>query len=152
MALLHPRYIPPSTAINAAKLTTKTILILTFLVLLSVILGVLTCYCCCQRRIWRFRARRIARNTQPEPENPLKPKAKRDWRFWVKSERKSRGLGPRIHGRNARFYAPGLGRERLVVHEEEMRRIRAMERERVDVEEVRRPGKVFERWKWERGV
>ena len=82
-----------------------------------------------------------------------------NWKFWqVSKQREGNGLGKRINGRNARFYAPGLARpqktqglsaERMAVHEFEMAKIRAagISKEDLDVKEVRRPGKVFAKWK-----
>jgi hypothetical protein len=159
---LTSRYVPPETYIHAAKLSTKVIILLTFIIIITVILAALTCYCCCQRRIWRLRARRIARAKAREMdlESDLragrKPRGfksgKRGWRFWESEARKGDGLGARIHRRNARFYAPGLSRERREVHNLEMQRIRALEVKSADVEEIRRPGKVFARWKREMGA
>jgi hypothetical protein len=61
-------------------------------------------------------------------------------------------LGPRIHGRNARFYAPGFAKESGELGECEMRSVKNSEMSRIDLKEVRGPGKVVAKWRREMGV
>jgi hypothetical protein len=128
--------VPPSTYVSAGKLSLKIILLIVFLLLLTIILALITCYCCCQRQIWRLRAKRIARAKERE---------------LSKGERlQNRGLKARIHRGNARFYAPGLYREKS---EEEKKRERArgvrVERDgvgkwvSVDLKEVEKPKRAW---------
>jgi hypothetical protein len=166
MTILPPnlsvRSIPPETYIHTAKISTKVIIFLTFLALITLVLGILTCVCCCQRRIWRFRAGRIARAKAREMDleydlragqKPRRFKSHtRTWKFWKNETRKGDALRPRIHERNARFYAPGLSRKSGELRDLEMKKIRNTEANMVDLEEVRRPGKVFAKWKREIGV
>ncbi|KAG9233629.1 hypothetical protein BJ875DRAFT_463682 [Amylocarpus encephaloides] len=103
----HPallsRYVPPETAIAAAKLSTQAIVIIVFVVVLATVAFGLTCYCCCKRQIWRYRARRIARAKARELTQGSKvPFYKRPLR---------------INGENAKFYAPGLRTERQIDHD-----------------------------------
>ncbi|KAF4625719.1 hypothetical protein G7Y89_g12450 [Cudoniella acicularis] len=84
--------VPPSTYVSAGKLATTTIIIIVIVILLVTITLIAFCCCCCKRQRTRYRAKRIAKAAEREAGN--------------------RRLKPRIHGGNARFYAPGLRVER----------------------------------------
>ncbi|PVH80420.1 hypothetical protein DL98DRAFT_515507 [Cadophora sp. DSE1049] len=82
---LTPRYVPPSMYIHGAKLSAKLIALIVILTVVTALFSTCLCYICIKRR--RARNRRLRRE---------------------KEERKNKQLRPRINGRNARFFAPGL--------------------------------------------
>lgn len=137
MSTFSTRYVPPETALAAAKLSTQVIAILISSLLLGILIALLLCWWCCQRRIWRYRAKRIARQQQKQldmdafssskpytsqlysPPTRPQPKAKWNdigsWGNMFRREEKRGGplnmvLNPRINRGNAKFFAPGLER------------------------------------------
>lgn len=82
---LIPRYVPPSVYIHAGKLSAKLIALIVILVVVTALFSTCLCYICIKRRRSRARRRRLE-----------------------KERRESKQLKPRINGRNARFFAPGL--------------------------------------------
>ena len=116
---LKPRFvpIPPSTYVHGAKIATKLIILIVITVTVATMFAALACYCCCKRRKTRARKRRLE-----------------------KERRESKQLRPRINGRNAKFFAPGLVDVELD----------KWKRPHVEVNEVRRPGKAWLGSRWAR--
>jgi len=79
------RYVPPSMYIHGAKLSAKIIALIVIFTVITALFSTCLCYICIKRR--RAKNRRLRR---------------------AKEERENRQLRPRINGRNARFFAPGL--------------------------------------------
>ncbi|KAH7411342.1 hypothetical protein BKA64DRAFT_704445 [Cadophora sp. MPI-SDFR-AT-0126] len=82
---LAPRYVPPSMYVHGAKLSAKLIALIVILTVFTALFSTCLCYICIKRR--RARSRRLRRE---------------------KEERENKQLRPRINGRNAKFFAPGL--------------------------------------------
>jgi len=123
LPLLHPRVVPlpPSTYVHGARIATRTIIILVVTLTVFTIAAALGCYCCCRRRKSRARRRRLERERA-----------------------ESRQLKPRINGRNARFFAPGM--KDVDVEMKDWRKGRSSVQ--VEVEEVRRPGRAWLGGRW----
>jgi len=116
---VEPRVVPlpPSTYVHGAKIATKIIILLVITLTVSTIVAVLACYCCCKRRKARARKRRLD-----------------------KERAGSKQLRPRINGRNAKFFAPGL----VDVELEDWKK------PELEIREVRRPGKAWLGGRWGR--
>jgi hypothetical protein len=116
---LEPRVVPlpPSTYVHGAKIATKIIILLVIILTVTTIVAVLTCYCCCKRRKARARKRRLD-----------------------EERAESKQLRPRINGRNAKFFGPGL----VDVELEDWKK------PEVEIREVRRPGKAWLGGRWGR--
>lgn len=114
---LHPRVVPlpPSTYVHGAKIATKIIVILVVTLSFFTIAAALLCYCCCKRRKSRARRRRLE-----------------------KERAESKQLKPRINGRNARFFAPGMVDVEL----------KGWKSPNVEVNEIRRPGRAWLGGRW----
>jgi hypothetical protein len=114
---LLPRVVPlpPSTYVHGAKIATKLIIILVVTLSIVTIAAALACYCCCKRRKSRARRRRLE-----------------------KERAESKQLKPRINGRNARFFAPGMVDVEL----------KDWKSPSVEVNEIRRPGRAWLGGRW----
>jgi hypothetical protein len=114
---LKPRVVPlpPSTYVHGAKIATKLIIILVVALTVVTFAAVLACYCCCKRRKSRARRRRLE-----------------------KERAESKQLKPKINGRNARFFAPGMVDVEL----------KKWKSPNVEVSEVRRPGRAWLGGRW----
>ena len=134
--------LPPSTYIHGAKLSIEVIIAIVFLILISLLTIILICCICMKRRKMKRRANQRA-----------------------KEAAESKQLKPRINGRNAKFFAPGLVVERERDRESDYQmgweRVRGMRRKDVEMGsfigqggegsqvegEVKRPERIWGKWK-----